>query len=142
MKRNCLRGKKGFCNLSYIKIFSCPLCQFTENNLKMKVEVRRLRYQGPWGQQEGQDKKILTVFCADESWPKSLRMVCTNCSLVVLFSVFIVIIVFIVLHGLFLSSKVLKLPRFWIPHAFDLHLEFCHLDAKKLLLTKKWSNIW
>lgn len=53
----------------------------------------------------------------------------------------IVFLFIIILHRLFLSSNVLKLARFWVPHTFDLHLEFCHLNAKEFLWTKK-EPIW
>lgn len=46
---------------------------------------------------------------------------------------FDIIFVIFILHGHFFTSNVLKLDGFWVPHTFDLHLEFCHLDAKEFL---------
>lgn len=51
-----------------------------------------------------------------------------------------VVFLFNILHRLFLSSNVLKLACFWVPHTFDLHLEFGHLDAKEFLWTQMWTD--
>lgn len=45
----------------------------------------------------------------------------------------IIVIIFVILHRLFLANKLFKLTRFRVPHTFYLDLELCHLDAEEFL---------
>lgn len=61
-----------------------------------------------------------------------------------LFCILILFVVVMVVQLWFLlTSQALEFRCFWIPHTFDLHFEFCHLDGKKFLLTEhsNWSSL-